>query len=372
MLFQNVIGQQEIKNYAIRSIKEDRISHTQLFVGDEGYGPLPMALAYARALLCSNLQDNDACGTCPSCLKINNYAHPDLHFSFPVVLKQKKNTSTAYMLEFREALLKDPYLSLNDWLIHIDGENKSGIIGKDESYEVLKKLTLKSFEGGRKIMIIWMAEKMNGSAANKLLKLLEEPPEDTIFLLIASSIDAILPTIISRTQITKFNGLKSEQLTSALQANYQISAEKASEIAMLSEGNYGIARDAALNTDSDSGHFDELVKWMRLCFSKDVVGAIDWVSDFTSKGREEQKQFIAYSLQIFRQSYVGGLVGADNVRLPEKEKAFALKFAPFVNQNTAEGFLNEFSTSYYALERNANPKIVLLDLSFKLFKLVKK
>lgn len=378
MLFSEVIGQEHIKKHLITSADNGRISHAQLFVGPEGCGTLPMAIAYARYILCHNSNDenseNDSCN-----LKFKNFSHPDLHFAFPVAGndKVKKHPVSSHFLEEWRSLLKEqPYGNLFDWYKKIGIENKQGQIGVDEAQDIVKSLSLKSYEGGYKIMIIWMAEKMNVSAANKLLKLIEEPPEKTIFILIAEDEEQIINTILSRCQVLHFPPLAEKDIKTALMQQFDITESDAIKIAHQANGNYNKACDLVYH-DSEDLQFEEwFVFWVRSAFkAKGNKAAIhdlmSWSETISKTGRETQKQFLQFCLDYFRQALLLNYNASDLVFVEPKTNDFKLeKFAPFIHGNNIVEISNELQEAIYHIERNTNSKIVLTDLSIKLTRLL--
>ena len=371
MLFKEVIGQNKVKQMLIESVNTDRISHAQMFLGNEGYGALPLSIAYAQYVLCTNKANNDSCGECASCKKVVNLSHPDLHFSFPIQLSAKEKSSDVFLPEWKEMMLSNPYSEEEDWYTKTGNENKQGVIGKDESQSVFKKLQLKSYEGNYKIMIIWLADKMNASAANKLLKLIEEPPNKTLFLLTAKSIEHILPTIISRTQITKLPKLSVNEITEGL-AKREIDNETASNTANFVEGDFAQALKQIKGSVNDAEYYDFFVKWMRICFSRDVALAIEISNELSAIGREKQKSFLEFSLEIFQKSLRGNFIGLNNIKINPNQVGFISKFMPFITPNNALAIHEHLTDAHYHIDRNANPKILFLDLSFKLFTVIKK
>lgn len=375
MLFNQIIGQEHIKKHLQTSAENGRIPHAQLFVGKEGCGTLPMAIAYAQYLLCNFSEDVDACN-----LKCNKLQHPDLHFAFPVTTNdsvKKHAVSDLFLEDWREFVTSQPFGSLFNWLQHIGVENKQGLIGVDEAEAVVKKLKLKSYEGGFKVMIIWMAEKMNIAAANKLLKLIEEPPEKTVFLLITENEEQIIGTIRSRCQALHFPKLSEEDIASALQVNNQVSENEANKIAHQSEGNYNKALHLLQNDSSDLVFEEWFVAWVRTAFRAKGNAAviqqlISWSDTIAKTGRETQKQFLEYCLQFFRQALLLNYK-SDQLVFMESKSGFDLsKFAPFVHSGNILDIEKEISEAMYHIERNGNAKIILLDLSMKLTRFLHK
>lgn len=369
MLFNQIIGQEHIKNHLKVSAENGRIPHAQLFVGKEGSGTLPMAIAYAQFLLC-NFSDNvEICD-----LKCEKLQHPDLHFAFPVTSNEKVKkhpVSSLFLQEWRTFVATQPYGNLFNWLQHIGVEKKQGIIGVDEAEEIVKKLTLKSYEGGFKVMIIWMAEKMNIAAANKLLKLIEEPPQKTVFLLITENEEQLINTIKSRCQALHFPALSEQDISNALIVNHQISDNEASKIAHQAEGNFNKALHLVEDDSNDLVFEEWFVTWIRTAFKAKgnvavVQQLIEWSETIAKTGRETQKRFLTYCLQFFRQSLLLNYK-SDPLVFMETKTGFDLsKFAPFVHAGNILAIEKELNDAIYHIERNGNGKIILLDLSMKL------
>ncbi len=375
MLFNQIIGQEHIKKHLKVSAENGRIPHAQLFVGKEGSGTLPMAIAYAQFLLCNFSDNADACN-----LKCDKLQHPDLHFAYPVTSNEnvkKHPVSSLFLQDWRSFIATQPYGSLFNWLQHIGVENKQGVIGVDEAQEIVKKLKLKSFEGGFKVMIIWMAEKMNISAANKLLKLIEEPPEKTVFILITESEEQIINTIKSRCQALHFPALSEQDISNTLVVDHQVSDNDAAKIAHQAEGNFNKALHLLQNDSSDIIFEQWFVAWIRTAFKAKgnaavVQQLIEWSDTIAKTGRETQKRFLDYCLQFFRQALLLNYK-SDNLVFMETKTGFDLsKFAPFVHAGNILEIEKELNDAMYHIERNGNPKIILKDLSMKLTRFLHK
>ncbi len=374
MTFDEIIGQEHIKKHLIASAENGRIPHAQLFVGKEGSGTLSMAIAYAQHLLCSFSSDANACH-----IKCNKLQHPDLHFAFPVTTNdkiKKHPTSNLFLEEWRSFIENTPYGSLYDWLKHIGVENKQGQIGVDEAEDIVKKLSLKSYEGGFKVMIIWMAEKMNIAASNKLLKLIEEPPSKTIFLLVTEDEGQIINTIKSRCQALHFPSLSENNIIDYLLKNEDVEHQEANRIAQQSEGNLNKAIHF-LHNDANDLIFEEwFITWIRSAFKAKgnaavIQDLIQWSEAIARSGRETQKQFLQYCLQFFRQALLLNYGAPDLVYLVPQTANFKLeKFAPFVHSGNILTIEKEVNEAQYHIERNGNAKIILLDLSIKLTRLL--
>ena len=375
MLFNQIIGQDHIKKHLQKSAENGRIPHAQLFVGKEGCGTLPMAIAYAQFLLCNFSENADACN-----IKCNKLQHPDLHFAFPVTTNdsvKKHAVSNLFLEDWREFIATQPYGSLFNWLQHIGVENKQGLIGVDEAEAVVKKLRLKSYEGGFKVMIIWMAEKMNIAAANKLLKLIEEPPEKTVFLLITENEEQIINTIKSRCQALHFPVLSEQDIAHSLIVNNQVSDNEATKIAHQAEGNYNKALHLLQNDSNDLVFEEWFITWIRTAFKAKgnaavVEQLISWSDTIAKSGRETQKRFLDYCLQFFRQALLMNYK-SDQLVFMETKSGFNLsKFAPFVHSGNILEIEKEISEAIYHIERNGNAKIIMLDLSMKLTRFLHK
>lgn len=372
MQFSKVVGHQKTKALLAKEAKNNRISHAQLFLGQEGSGKLPLAIAFSQFLLCDKPSKTDSCGKCPSCTKVEHNVHPDLHFVYPVVKSKGIVSSDDRRQEWNALLEKTPYFNLNVWQDSTDEMGKNAQIGVDESKHILKKLSLKSYSGKYKIMIIWLPEKMNGAAANKLLKVLEEPPEKTLFFLVCDSIEYILPTIISRTQIIKVPHLENEDVMSYIKKTYGTTEDNARAISNLADGNIVEAINMVQGDEAHHIYFDIFVKLMRAAYAIDALKLMDVAEELAALGRENQKNFLKYGLHIFRECLLSNYTGNELTNLREEEQAFLVKFAKFINNQNITELTNEFNESFYHIERNANPKILFTDLVIRLTKMIKK
>jgi DNA polymerase III subunit delta' len=375
MDFSHIPGQKESIDRLIRSVREGRVSHAQLLSGPEGCGSLALALAYARYVSCENRSETDSCGICKSCVKYEKMIHPDLHFVFPVI-KNKKETepvSDSYIEEWREFVKRSPYFTLNNWLDSIEVGNAQGLIFASEAGEIIKKLNLKSFESDFKIMIIWLPEKMHLSTANKLLKMIEEPPEKTLFLLVSEEPDKVIPTIISRCQLIKIPGFSRRDIRDYLIRKYNCSEEKAQEIARVTNGNIIRAAELFENEDSSLQNLEKFKNLMRFAWKRDIISVISWSEEIAGTGREAQKNFISYTLRILRENLMLSLdqLKNDLVFLAGEEAAFSKNFHLFINQENIYQLTDEFNIAYSHVEANGNAKIIFLDLALKVTKLIR-
>ena len=372
MYFSDFPGQDSTKTQLLDLFKSERVPHALLLNGEEGCGHLQLALSFSSLLLCKSPTPLDACKNCSSCKMYEKYQHPDLHFSYPIHLSKTEHSETSddQRSSFLEALEKYKCLGKKTWYSKMGNENKQGVIGVKESQAILAKISLKSFFGSAKILLMWMPELMNIQAANKLLKLIEEPPENTYFIFVSNNQSKILPTISSRLQTINVPRLKDENISDFLEKKFQIEPSTANNIAKISKGNL----NKAINTHLDAGILEMnrslFVNWMRLCYSRNIADTIDWVNEFSKIGREQIKDFIIYSLEMYRQCIMGNY-NMEIEGVSESEKNFLEKFKPFVNHQNISEINSIMNDAYYHMERNANPKILMLDVSIKLYKLLR-
>jgi DNA polymerase-3 subunit delta' len=368
--FSVVIGQEELKHHLAHEVQDGKISHAQLFLGKPGYGTLPLALAFVQYLFCENRSETDSCGECPSCRKVTELQHPDLHFSFPTVLAIAKK-SDAFIGDWRAQVKESPYFDLHDWTKRIDSSERKPIIGVDESLEIIRKLNLKSFEGGYKVMIIWMAEEMNADCANKLLKILEEPTPKTLFILVSEAQDKLLTTILSRTQVVRVGPLQTDTIQLALERR-GITKNTAASIAGRSDGDYLEAN--ALLGDSEESDFNRelFIQLMRVCFRKDVTAMLDWTDAIAQQTREGQKLFVKYALHMIRQSILKNYTQDMLTRISPEEADFLKNFARFITNNNVMDFMQLFNDAHYHLERNAHAKLLFTQLCFQVMRFIHK
>lgn len=372
MLFSEVIGHHALKQRLIQGVNDSRISHAQLFLGQEGSGNLALALAYCQYISCKNPTETDSCGSCSSCKKHAKLQFADLHFSFPIFNKKSEGSvSDEFLSEWRSAIKSTAYLDATYWRDQLDAENKQLIITAKEAGNIVKKLSLKSYEGGYKFMIIWLPEYMRPEAATKLLKIIEEPPPKTIFILVANHQDNMLSTILSRTQLLKVPRLADADVRSALIAKAGVTSnDKLDTLVQMADGNYFNAWKQI--QAADLGYFDSFSTWMRFCYSRDTAGLLGWTNQMHSIGRENLKQFLDYSLHMFRQCLVRNYTGGQITRLAQAEEAFADKFARFINDRNIQELIAEVEEAHRDIGRNGYAKLVLFDLSIAIGKLLPK
>lgn len=384
MLFSQIIGQQEVKRKLLRSVAEQRVPHALLLRGPEGVGKLALALAYAQYINCENKSAADSCGTCPSCVKYNKMAHPDLHMVFPIIKGNKQSVvCDDFVSEFRTAVLRNPYLSDQEWYACIADDAKQGMIYANESQEIIRKLSLKTYESEYKVMLIWLPEKMNITCANKLLKILEEPPAKTLFLLVSNQPDEMITTILSRTQPVHVPRLTTEDLVQTLLhlPDSGISQHDALQIARMANGNYGAALAIVSEGDVHKQNFDRFVTVMRLAWQvgnkKDHASLKTlrkWADDMASSqvGRERQKDFLEHAQRMVRENFILNLQQNELNYLTAAEAQFSSRFSPFIHEGNVEDLMKEFGLAQRHIEQNVNARMVFFDLALKIIMLLKK
>ena len=366
--FRDVIGHDNLKASLIRSVNAGNIAHAQLFSGIEGVGKFAMAMAYARYIHCTNRGEHDACGVCPSCMQYNALSHADLHFVFPMVRNKdkKKVHCDDYRQAWDEFISTNTYFGIDEWLHAMNAENKQAIIYADESDEIWRKMTLKSFSSPYKIMIIWLPERMNVECANKLLKLFEEPYPNTIFLLVSNAPDQLLSTIRSRVQQVSLPALTLDTIAQALQQQYGITDTDARAVAHLSNGSYLKAcNNLSLNEDNKL-FFDLFVQLMRMAYTRRVKELKAWSEDAAELGRERLRNFLSYTARMIRENYIYNLSQPSLNYMTSEEMQFSTRFAPFVNERNVQEIIAILNSAENDIGQNANAKIVLFDLAVKM------
>ncbi|MBN2214445.1 MAG: DNA polymerase III subunit delta [Bacteroidales bacterium] len=370
MFFRDIPGQQDIKGRLIQSVMSGRVSHAQLFLGPEGCGNLPMAVAYARYISCLKRNENDSCGTCSSCIKYNKFIHPDLHFIFPVNSGKKKldhPVSDDYINEWREKLLQNPWFIETEWYEFIGIENKQGFIGKDESQQIIRKLSLKPFESDHKILIIWLPERMNPAAANKLLKLIEEPPDMTVIIMVSESTEKILPTILSRLQVHRFSRISDKEMKTSLKKKFDLPENQLDNLIHISDGNYHRVLEIMDSSEEIALFLDKFASLMRICHQKNINMLVSLADELHAFGREKLKRFLDYSLKMIRENYAMNYNRQELVYLSSEEKSFSERFHPYVNRKNVHDIYTLLNKASGDIESNAYARIVLLDIGLQLF-----
>jgi DNA polymerase-3 subunit delta' len=382
MLFREIIGQEEIKNQLRQAARDGRIAHAQLLTGEVGVGKLPLALAYAQYLNCPHRTEEDACGQCPTCLQYQKLQHPDLHFAFPIVKSDQGDVCNDYLDAFRTLVTNQPYFDLEDWYQQLEIGTKQASIYEKESAEILRKLSLKSFGDGYKVMVIWQVEKMNITCANKLLKLLEEPPHKTVFLLITEHPEQLLTTILSRTQEIRIPRLSEAEIAQALQENKpEINEQTAKDLAHIANGSYVAAMKIANESESNKKYFEDFVALMRNAWlvgqKKDYNALLElkkWSQNMAEdkEGREKQKAFLQYAQKQIRENYIYNFHCPEMNYQTEEERQFSSKFAPFIHGGNVEKMMNELGKAEMQIGQNGNAKIIFFDLCLQMIVMVKR
>lgn len=376
MYFKDIIGQEDIKARLLNMVRQGTIPHALLFSGPEGTGKLQMAIAFARYLLCKNSSENDSCGTCPSCYKMNKLVHPDLHFVYPVINKSKSSQNPTRcddeIKSWREIITEKEYFNLEEWLESLGAENKQAQIFAAESDIITNKLSLKSTEGGYKIAIIWYPEKMHPACSNSLLKLLEEPPQKTVFILVSNNPEMILETIISRTQRIEFKRLSENEITARLQQPpYSLDSASAQNISHICSGSWHKALQTIQINEESQEYLEYFMQIMRLAYARNVREIKALAETLASYGREWQKRFLTYCQRMIRENFICNFHNPSLNYLTMQEQNFSTRFAPFVNERNIIGLMEELSLAQRHIEQNVNSKMVFFDLSLKLIILIK-
>ena len=395
MQFENVIGQRATKKHLIDLVQQNRLSHALLFLGKEGCGNLAMALAFAQYIVCTSARNEktpqaalfgdddsdalknidilDSCGHCPSCIKAQQFIHPDIHFSFPVIPKKSGTppVSDDYMTDWREFITTNPYGNVYDWLQFLGAENKQGNITAEECNQINHKLSLKSFESSYKILIMWMPEFL-GNSGNKLLKLIEEPPTDTLFIFVAQDENSILPTILSRTQLIKIPLIDNNDVEEALIKHAGLTQERAAQAAAVSEGNYREAMQILQNAEQN---WESLLReWLNVTLKNKTPAQLKWIDEISQMGREKQKQFLRYFIHLLGQALrLTYCPEADdnNLQMPANEIDFALRLNKMCSIEAEEAIINELDRAIFYIERNAHAKLLFHALSIRLYHIIK-
>ena len=384
MLFRDIIGQEATKQQLRQAVREGRIPHAQLFTGISGIGKLQLALAYAQYLNCPNRTEEDSCGTCPTCLQFQHLQHPDLHFAFPIVKTDDYDRCDDYVDTWREIILKKQYFDLDDWHKALGVETKQSMIYEKESQEIIRKLSLKPYGNGYKVMIIWQPEKMNASSANKLLKLLEEPPAQTVFLLVSEHPELLLTTIHSRVQTIRVPRLPDQTIADAL-VQKGMAPDQAADIARIANGSYLAARKKADESEENRKELNDFIALFRNAYTVGVLrdplkkyeslkALRKWSLDMADSkvGREKQKHFLQYAQQQVRENYIRNIAQPELNYQLAAERDFSVKFAPFIHDGNVEGIMNQLELAERQIEQNGNAKIIFFDLCLQMIVLIKK
>ncbi|MDR3226418.1 MAG: DNA polymerase III subunit delta [Prevotellaceae bacterium] len=375
MLFKEIIGQHELKRQLIQTVTDKRISHAQLFVGSEGSGNLALAIAYAQYICCHNKQADDSCGHCKSCIKFKKLVHPDIHFAFPVntTSRVKKDaTSDNFISQWREMVINFPYFGERRWYEFVGIENKQGNIGKLDAEAIQQKMNFKPFEADYKFMLIWMPERMNTTAANKLLKLIEEPPPNTLFLLVSKNIEQIIKTILSRTLLIRVPPVDEQSIRQMLTEKYDLSPNETQVLTRLATGDVLKAIKIHDRHEAEQDFFDKFQLLVRFAYGKNLAELLDWAEEMAQLGREQQKSFLYYSQQMIRENFILNRQLPNIAYSIDKEKDFSQKLSRFITPDNVENIYSAINLALLHIEHNGNQKIIFTDLGIIFAKLLKK
>ncbi len=373
MLFKDITGNDLVKKQLIDAVANNRISHAQLFSGKSGNAKLALAFSYAQYLNCENKSETDSCNNCSSCLKYKNLSHPDLHLIFPVLKVNgiKNPISDSFVNKWRELVLENKFIDINDWIDTFGVENKTGQQGSiyiDEATSIQRKLSLKNYEAEYRVVLIWLPEKMNLTVSNKLLKLLEEPPKGTVFILVSEDANSLLPTIISRLQTLNVLDFTIEDVVDYFD---EVTLEKAKQLKNITDSDFGKMKKILDDTEGLLDLFDEFSSWMRLAYRMDVSALSKWVDKIASMGRKHQKLFLSYAIKMIRECLILNFGSSNLLKTNEKEYAFISKFSPFIHEGNSVNIIEELEKSIKAINRNANAKILFFELSLQMVKFLK-
>jgi len=371
MFFKDIIGHQNIKDSLVQQVKDERVAHAYLFSGIEGVGTLPMAFAFAQYLNCLSPVDGDSCGVCSSCVKSAKLIHPDIHYVFPIVRDSNTVISDNYLKEWRNIVLSNPYFSYDKWIGSITSTKKSGVIYSEEANSIFRKLNLKNFEGKHKIMIVWLPERMNVVGANKILKILEEPPHSTVFIFVSENTSTLLPTIMSRLQHISFPAVDGEQIISFLTEKYSCNSDDAQFFARVSKGSVIRAIENVESQDDDTFYFDRFADMMRSCYSRKIFEVMRLIDELAPLSRDRLKEFIDYSINMLRESFIFNFENENIQFLNRKELEFVNRFARFINYDNSQLMVSQLELAYAHINQNVNVRIVLFDMMIKIIPLFK-
>jgi DNA polymerase-3 subunit delta' len=373
VLFRDIIGQQDVRDQLVSRVGEDRIPHALLFFGPPGTGKLALAVALAQFLSCTNRKEDDSCGICPSCVKFKKLVHPDLHFVLPVMTTAKvtgKPVTDDFIEVWREVFLSNPYISEYQWYEAIGAENKQGFISKNESQQVIRKLGLKPYESQYRMVVIWLPEKMHPAAANSLLKMIEEPPGNTLIFMVSENTDQILPTILSRTQLFFVPPLPEQQIRERLMQQGNADPALVEDAIRKANGNYNTALQTLEQDEREQLYFRYFTELMRLCYSREIIKISNWVDQVAALGRERQKQLLDYSMRLLRENFILHLKQEKLNYMSVKEAEFSEKFSPFIHPGNIHELMESFNLAENHISANGNARIVMMDLSIKVIRLL--
>ena len=368
MYFSQVIGQEAVKQHLLQMASEDRIPHAMMFCGPQGSGKLPLALAFAAYLLCEHPSGKERCGQCRSCQMLQTWAHPDLHFSFPVYKKKPTDNTLSddYLPQWRDQLQRNVYLGLEDWLNDIKAENQQVVHYVGESDSLQRKLALRASQGGRRVVLLWLPERMKTEMANKLLKIIEEPPTKTHFLLVSEEPDMVLGTIQSRVQRINVPALRESDIASALIKEFALTESEAEVAAHVAQGNYTAALARMQAGGEEKVFFEFFVELMRMSYSRQIRDLRQWAERSADMGRERQKRFLSYCQRLLRENFIYNFHRPEMSFQTTEESNFSVRFAPYINERNVIGIMDELSDAQRDIEQNVNARMVFFDFALKM------
>lgn len=360
MYFRDIPGKSDIKQSLIRQADTRRIPHAQLFLGGEGSGALSLALAFSSYLVCKNRSEGESCGVCPACSKSHKFIHPDIHFAFPVVKTESKKredtTSADFLNPWRTMLHSNPFMGINQWLSHIKAEKSQPNINVKECNEIIHNLNLMAYESEYKILILWLPEYL-GKEGNRLLKLIEEPPENTIIIMVAQQQDQILSTILSRCQLVKIKAFEDDEILGYLNEHLNITGDKARQIANLAEGNLNLALSLGSNDEAD--YSEMLLSWFRLCYAPEPLSLQEWINAYAQMSKDDQKSFLEYAIHFLRSFILLSLTDDQHIALTKSERETATKMKAVIDVEKAEKISYLLNDAVRQISGNANVKILM-------------
>ena len=371
--FASVVGQEELAQHVISIMNSGRLPHALLLCGPSGSGKLAFALALARYVCCVNPSQTDGCGRCASCRMADLLEHPDIHYTFPVIRKKdgKETVSDDWLPEWRKRIAQSPYFSLNDWSADMGDPNKQPIIYKSESQEIQRKLSLKSSQGGYKVSIVWLPEKMNAECGNKLLKLVEEPPKKTLFLFVSEEPEYILPTLAGRMQRLNLQPIAEEKLANYFHVRMGLSEADATDVARRAEGSLLKGLQNISLGEEDKACFESFISLMRLAYKRDIRSLKDWSDDMAGRGRERQKHFLSYAGRMIRESFMANFHHPELNYMNREETQFTSRFAPFINERNIMGISELLEEAQSHIIQNVNAKMVFFDMAVRMIVYIK-
>ena len=371
MFFRDIVGHSELKSRLIEMVDSGRIPHAQLYTGAEGVGKLALALAVAQYICCEHREGGESCGRCPSCVQFAKLSHPDLHFVFPMATRDGVKVCADMVDTFRNVVSKNPYISLEEWMNEAS-DGKTVQIYAAEGEEIIRKLTFKPYQGQYKVMLVWIPEKMHEACANKVLKILEEPSPDTVFMLVSDRPDDVLGTIYSRCQRIAVPPIEAKDMVEVLRKKFSVDEEEVAYLVKNAMGSWGRMLGLMKETEDARYDFELFVQMMRLAWNLDVKGIKNWTEQVAALSREGQIRFLQKAQRMIRENFILRLRNRELTYMNSAEMAFAAKFAQFIHEKNVVQIMEELALAEAQIAQNGNTKIILFHLEILLYKLLKK